>query len=83
MTKYFTNSFFDRFNFCLLLDRCGVKAAPVEDGIIFDSRAFKRLHCAEMPHWVYLNRADMLSVLHTRPATKREINLMEDYYYAE
>lgn len=65
---YFCNENFmkntaDTFIECL--KKVGVQAEKRENGIAFDSEAFKKVEMFNMPHIVYMNRNMMMSRYHT------------------
>ncbi len=70
--KLFTTTPFHNADFAELLCEVNVEAAPVTDGIILNHTQFTDVEAARMPVWVYLNRDDINSKLHTRPASMRE-----------
>ena len=76
--KLFTSPSFDRSDFCdVLRNKCNVRCCTTEGGIILDLQAFKELRLCDMPYWVYINRKDILSPLHTRPAFPEEYEALE------
>lgn len=71
--KYYTNPTFDREGFVEMLRlKMNVRAKAMEDGIILDREAFNAISPAHMPHWAYINKSNINSRLHTRPATPSE-----------
>lgn len=79
--KFFTMPTFDNSGFCdVLKNKCNVKCCVADDGIILDLQAFSELRLCDMPHWVYINREDILSPLHTRPAFPEEYASLERKY---
>ena len=76
--KYFTPNTFRKQDFVQILKtQCNVNAIAVDDGIIFDYEALISIPCKLLPHWVWLNREDMCSKWHTRPATQEEVCQIE------
>jgi hypothetical protein len=73
--KYFTSATFDNDGFSTILNNIGIKARPVADGVILDLLAFNAIKPAILPHWVFLNRDDINSPFHTRPASLEELTL--------
>lgn len=71
--KYFVPATFDKEGFAKMLDEgMNVRNKIVDDGIILDVDAFNTISAASMPHWAWLNRQDINSPLHTRPAMPEE-----------
>ena len=65
---YFCNENFmkntaDTFIDCL--KKLGVSAEKRENGIAFDSEAFKKVKAFNMPHIIYINKDMITSELHT------------------
>lgn len=72
--KYFTNPTFKRTEFVdVLMYQLNVTAGAVDDGIVLDRDAFNAVPDAILPKWAKINKEDINSGLHTRPATEREI----------
>lgn len=72
--KYFTSNTFNRTDFVnMLRHKMGVNACLGRDGIFLDRDKFNECRAAEMPHWAFLNREDINSVLHTRPINPEEV----------
>lgn len=70
--KLYTNTVFDKQGFRdMLVQKCNIRCAVVDDGIILDKEAFNK---ADLPEWAKLNQEDVNSSLHTRPATEEEYN---------
>lgn len=64
---------FDRGKFVSMLRLdMNIRAQAVEGGVVLDLDAFRSFPPYRMPHWAWLNRADILSPLHTRPASPDE-----------
>lgn len=70
--KLYTSAVFDKQGFRdMLVQKCNIRCAVVDDGIILDREAFNK---ADLPEWARLNQEDVNSPLHTRPATEEEYN---------
>ena len=71
--KYYTYGTFRKETFvCMLEKQLNVRAKVVEDGIILDRDAFNSWSAGELPVWAFVNRQDINSPLHTRPAKPEE-----------
>lgn len=76
--KYFTTPTFNREAFASLLrNTMSVPAVAVNDGILLDKDAFLNWEPARMPTWAFINRDDIRSPFHTRPATEAEVKLLD------
>lgn len=76
--KYFTSPTFNNRGFAEMLQlQANVMAVAVEDGVILDKSGFESVPAALMAHWAFINREDILSPLHTRPAEAWEIDLLQ------
>lgn len=71
--KYFTQPPFDNKGFADTLNRIGVRAKAVDDGVILNRQALNTIKVGSLPIWVYLNKEDINSKVHIRPATAKEI----------
>lgn len=76
--KYFVSPTFDKARFVDALHLCFVDAKAVDDGIIFDADSLQAINRGFLPHWVLLNRDDMLNPLHSRPAVSSELGFVRD-----
>lgn len=75
--KLFTNSMFKKEEFAAMLrDAMNVPTAIVDDGIILDREVFNATPSYLMPHWAFMNKDDIRSALHTRPATPDEVAML-------
>ena len=72
IVKYFTPVTFKKEAFVdILRYRMNVMAGVADDGIYLDREAFAGT--SDGPKWVELNREDIMSAFHTRPATANEV----------
>lgn len=79
--KLFTNPMFKKEEFAeMLRDTMNVPTAVVDGGIILDREAFNAVPRYKMPHWAFMNRDDVNSKLHTRPATPVEAAMLNQHY---
>lgn len=79
--KLFTNPMFRKEEFAeMLRDTMNVATAVVDDGIILDREAFNATPLYMMPHWAFMNRDDIRSKYHTRPATAEEVAMLTPNY---
>lgn len=79
--KLFTNPMFRKEEFAeMLRDTMNVAAAVVDDGIILDREKFNATPLYMMPHWAFMNRDDIRSKYHTRPATPEEVAMLTPNY---
>lgn len=75
--KLFTNPMFNKEEFAeMLRGAMSVPTAVVDDGIILDREAFNATPSYMMPHWAFMNKDDIRSELHTRPATPDEATML-------
>ena len=77
LVKFFTTTPFRHQEFSNLLERCGIETAAVVDGVILDREAFNAIPASHLPVWAWVNKADINSALHTRPATFRELRVAQ------
>lgn len=79
--KLFTNPMFEKEKFAAMLrDTMNVATAVVDDGIVLDREKFNATPLYMMPHWAFMNKDDIRSELHTRPATPEEVALLTPRY---
>lgn len=71
LIKLFTGPTFNKTGFVnMLIDKMGVKAYAVPDGVILDRHKFNECPAAYMPVWAWLNKEDINSPLHTVKVVK-------------
>lgn len=77
--KFFTANTFDKQGFRdMLVQRCNVRCAVVDDGLIIERDEF---NSANLPEWARLNQNAINSTFHTRPATEEEYNQARHKYF--
>lgn len=75
--KFFTEGVFKGREFAdMLVNKCGIKAVPVDGGVILDREAFNAVPAGNLPHWAYINKQYINSPFHTRPATEVETAML-------
>ena len=65
MMRWNTNPMFRTAEFVETLNTAGVKAYADGYNVVFDADALKSKRCADLPHWIYMNKERMLSPYHT------------------
>lgn len=80
--KYYTSMVFDKQGFRdMLVQKCNIRCAVVEDGLIIDKDALNAAPVEQLPEWVKLNIKSINSQLRTRPSSEQEYEDARKLHY--